>query len=168
MVCGSYRGGTLVIQQPERTMVDVELGTMDPWPADAGAPDKGVEAQALARHGDADSRLDAARRLRALVVIPTYNERENLEPLVSAVLAVDAGIDVLVVDDNSPDGTGALAERLAQQTARVHVLHRAGKQGLGTAYLAGFRYALAQGYGRIVEMDADFSHRPEDLGHLLQ
>src|SRR5205085_2764495 len=76
-------------------------------------------------------------------------------------------IDVLVVDDNSPDGTGELAEHFAAQTPRVRVLHRAGKLGLGTAYVAGFQYALTRGYERIVEMDADFSHRPEDLSQLL-
>jgi dolichol-phosphate mannosyltransferase len=105
--------------------------------------------------------------MRTLVIIPTYNERENLQPLVEAVLAVDSDLHILVVDDNSPDGTGDLAERLARDTGRVYVLHRAGKQGLGTAYLAGFKYALQQDYGFIVEMDADFSHRPEDLPRLL-
>jgi dolichol-phosphate mannosyltransferase len=106
--------------------------------------------------------------MHALVIIPTYNERENLTPLVEAVLAADPRIDILIVDDNSPDGTGDLADTLAQRTARVRALHRAGKQGLGTAYIAGFQYALAHGYDRIVEMDADFSHRPEDLPRLLE
>jgi dolichol-phosphate mannosyltransferase len=106
--------------------------------------------------------------MRAIVVIPTYNEAENLAVLIPAVLAVDPELDVLVVDDNSPDGTGALAESLAQQTGRVHVLHRAGKLGLGTAYVAGFTFAITHGYDRIVEMDADFSHRPEDLPLLLR
>lgn len=105
---------------------------------------------------------------RTVVIIPTYNERENLVPLITAVLAVDPAIDVLVVDDNSPDGTGAIAQRLAGEDPRVRVLHRAGKQGLGSAYIAGFRYALAHGYERVVEMDADFSHRPEDLPRLLR
>ena len=103
-----------------------------------------------------------------LIVIPTYNERENLSALVTAVLAVDPGLDILVVDDNSPDGTGELAESLARQTGRVRVLHRTGKLGLGTAYIAGFKYALRHNYTRVVEMDADFSHRPEDLPRLLQ
>ncbi len=106
--------------------------------------------------------------MRSIVIIPTYNERENLPPLVAAVLAVAFDADILVVDDNSPDGTGELAESLAASTDRVRVLHRAGKQGLGTAYIAGFKYALAHGYARIVEMDADFSHRPEDLPALLR
>ncbi len=105
--------------------------------------------------------------MQTLVIIPTYNERDNIRPLVRAVLAVDATLDVLVVDDNSPDGTGALADALAWETGRVRVLHRPGKGGLGTAYLAGFRDALDRGYARVVEMDADFSHRPEDLPGLL-
>src|SRR5690348_12103425 len=78
--------------------------------------------------------------MRTLVIIPTYNEQENLEPLTTTVLALNPSIDVLVVDDQSPDGTGELAEHLAQETGRVGVIHRAGKLGLGTAYLAGFRY----------------------------
>ena len=107
------------------------------------------------------------RDMQTLVIIPTYNERDNIGPLVRAVLAVDPALDVLVVDDNSPDGTGALADALARETGRVRVLHRPGKGGLGTAYLAGFRDALDRGYARVVEMDADFSHRPEDLPSLL-
>jgi dolichol-phosphate mannosyltransferase len=103
---------------------------------------------------------------RTLVVIPTYNEKDNLEPIVRAVHAyLDA--DVLVVDDGSPDGTGAIADRLAAGDARVHVLHRTGKQGLGTAYLAGFRFAIERGYARVCEMDADFSHAPWDLPRLV-
>src|SRR5690242_14038105 len=105
--------------------------------------------------------------LTALVIIPTYNERENLKHLVRAVLGVGPAIDILIVDDNSPDGTGHLAEALAQETSRVHVLHRECKQGLGTAYIAGFQYALARDYAYVIEMDADFSHRPEDLPLLL-
>ena len=104
----------------------------------------------------------------ALVIIPTYNEYDNILPLISGVLASDPYLDVLVVDDNSPDGTGQRADMLAAETERVRVLHRPGKQGLGTAYLAGFEYALARDYERVVEMDADFSHRPEDLPRLLQ
>lgn len=105
--------------------------------------------------------------MRPLVIIPTYNERPNLESLTRAILAVDPAIRVLVVDDNSPDGTGDLAERLAQETGRVEVLRRPGKMGLGSAYKAGFAFALAHGYTHMVEMDADGSHRPEDLGQLL-
>ena len=105
--------------------------------------------------------------MRVLVIIPTYNERENIESLVAAVLAQDERIDVLVVDDGSPDGTGEIANKMARQSSRVHVFHRVAKQGLGTAYVAGFRYALARRYDRVVEMDADFSHRPEDLSRLI-
>lgn len=105
--------------------------------------------------------------MRSIVLIPTYNERENLPPLIQAVLDTDESLDVLVIDDGSPDGTGDFADALASTEPRVNVLHRAGKQGLGTAYLAGFRYALARDYERIIEMDADFSHRPEDLPKLL-
>jgi dolichol-phosphate mannosyltransferase len=105
--------------------------------------------------------------MRTLVVIPTYNERENLGRLVPEVLRQDDGIDVLVVDDNSPDGTGAIAASLARRSHRVQVLHRAGKQGLGAAYKAGFREALGWGYTQIVEMDADFSHSPADLPRLI-
>ena len=103
-----------------------------------------------------------------MVVIPTYNERENLAPLVTAVLGNLPEDHVLVVDDNSPDGTGELAETLARRTGKVHVLHRPGKQGLGTAYVEGFRYALTSGYQRVIQMDADFSHSPKYLQRLLR
>lgn len=106
--------------------------------------------------------------MRVLVIIPTYNERENLIPLVGCLLELHPALDVLIVDDASPDGTGALADALAQQTGRVHVIHRSGKQGLGTAYVTGFRFALAHDYDLVVEMDADFSHRPSDLPRLLE
>lgn len=106
--------------------------------------------------------------MRTLVITPTYDERENIAPFVAAVLAVDPAIHILVVDDNSPDGTGEVADGLAASTGRVHVLHRPGKQGLGTAYVAGFRYALARDYDYIVQMDADLSHRPADLPRLLR
>jgi len=104
---------------------------------------------------------------RALVIIPTYNERENLPKIVPLVLEQDARLEVLVVDDNSPDGTGELAEALASASGRVHALHRAGKLGLGTAYLAGFRWALANGFDYVFEMDADFSHDPRHLPTFL-
>jgi dolichol-phosphate mannosyltransferase len=105
---------------------------------------------------------------RALVVVPTYNERDNLPRLVPQLLALDPSLDILIVDDASPDGTGDIADGLARANTRIRVLHRASKQGLGTAYVAGFTDALERGYGRIVEMDADFSHRPSDLPRLLQ
>ena len=104
---------------------------------------------------------------RACVVLPTYNERENVPLIVPAILAASPLVDVLVVDDNSPDGTGKLADDLAAHDPRVRVLHRERKEGLGRAYLAGFAEALRAGYGRIVEMDADFSHDPSRLPALL-
>jgi dolichol-phosphate mannosyltransferase len=100
---------------------------------------------------------------RTLVVTPTYDERDNLEPFIASVHAVAPDVDVLVVDDASPDGTGALADTLAARDGRVHVLHRAGKLGLGSAYVEGFRWALAHGYGVAFEMDADHSHDPRFL-----
>lgn len=102
---------------------------------------------------------------RCLVVVPTYNERENLSKLTRDILAYLI-TDILIVDDGSPDGTGQLADELAAAEPRIHVLHRAGKQGLGTAYLAGFAHARQNGYERVFEMDADFSHPPWDLPRL--
>ena len=104
---------------------------------------------------------------RALVIIPTYNERENLPKIVPFVLRQDPRLEVLVVDDGSPDGTGQLADGLAAADPRVHVLHRAGKLGLGTAYVAGFRWALEHGHDYVFEMDADFSHDPRHLPKFL-
>jgi len=107
--------------------------------------------------------------VRVLVVIPTYNERENLGSLVPQVLALDPGIGILVVDDSSPDGTGDLAQELAASTGRVHVLRRPGKLGLGSAYVAGFRWALENSEAEFVcEMDADFSHDPKYLPEMLR
>jgi dolichol-phosphate mannosyltransferase len=103
----------------------------------------------------------------ALICIPTYNERENVESIVRAVLEADPRTDVLVVDDASPDGTGALAEALARENSRVHVLHRPGKAGLGRAYLAAFGWGLERGYQFLLEMDADWSHHPRYLPVLL-
>ena len=105
---------------------------------------------------------------RLLVVVPTYNERVNLPLVVPAILQQDPRIDVLVVDDNSPDGTGQLADELAASTPRVHVLHLPAKSGLGKAYLAGFQWALANRYDLIFEMDADFSHDPKFLGDFVR
>lgn len=104
---------------------------------------------------------------RALVIVPTYNESENIRRLVTSVLAQDARIDVLVVDDGSPDGTGKIVDEIAAENPRVHALHRASKLGLGTAYLAGFHWALARDYEFIFEMDADFSHDPAHLPQFL-
>jgi len=104
---------------------------------------------------------------RALVIIPTYNELNNLQLILPLVLGQDPRIEVLVVDDNSPDGTGRAADEIAAGNDRVHVLHRPGKQGLGTAYLAGFRWALERDYAYVLEMDADFSHDPKHLPQFL-
>ncbi|MEV6706966.1 polyprenol monophosphomannose synthase [Micromonospora wenchangensis] len=104
---------------------------------------------------------------RVLVVIPTYNEADNVADVVARVRRAAPAVDVLVADDNSPDGTGTLAEAMAGTDAQVHVLHRPGKQGLGAAYLAGFGWARQHGYDAVVEMDADGSHAPEDLPALL-
>lgn len=104
---------------------------------------------------------------RVVMVIPTYNEAENLQWIVTRLRAAQPGVDVLVVDDGSPDGTGDLADRLAAADPAVRVLHRPGKAGLGAAYLAGFAWALDAGYDVVGEMDADGSHQPEQLGALL-
>jgi dolichol-phosphate mannosyltransferase len=107
--------------------------------------------------------------MRFLIIVPTYNEIENLPNLVSAVFAVvPPSVDVLVVDDNSPDGTGKLADSLAAQNSRLHVLHRPGKMGLGTAYVNGFRWGIEKGYDALIEMDADFSHNPRYLPQMLE
>jgi dolichol-phosphate mannosyltransferase len=107
----------------------------------------------------------------AIVIIPTYNERENVQLIIEAVLALPREVDILIVDDNSPDGTATIVEELQTKintgTTRLHLLKRAGKQGLGTAYIAGFKYALEKGYAFILEMDADFSHDPKDLIRLI-
>ncbi|MFC7492324.1 MULTISPECIES: polyprenol monophosphomannose synthase [unclassified Knoellia] len=104
---------------------------------------------------------------RVVVLIPTYNERENLPMILERVRRAVPEVDVCILDDSSPDGTGELADELAEGDDQVHVLHRAGKEGLGAAYLHGFAWALEQGYDALVEMDADGSHRPEDLRRLL-
>jgi dolichol-phosphate mannosyltransferase len=105
---------------------------------------------------------------KTLVIVPTYNEKENVERLVSAVLAQDPRVEMLIVDDNSPDGTGEIVDRIAAADQRVHVLHRAGKLGLGTAYVVGFKWALERDYANIMEMDADFSHDPEHIPTFLR
>ena len=106
--------------------------------------------------------------MKAIVVIPTYNERDNIEQLTHEVLSQGEQFEVLIVDDNSPDGTGAIADRMAGKQPRVHVLHRTGKLGLGSAYREGFRYALGKGADYIIEMDADFSHDPAMLPRFLE
>ena len=104
---------------------------------------------------------------RSLVIVPTYNERFNIARLVPAILAQDPSLEVLIVDDGSPDGTGGIADGIAAGEPRVHVIHRAGKLGLGTAYITGFRWALERQYDLVFEMDADFSHNPDRLPKFL-
>jgi dolichol-phosphate mannosyltransferase len=104
---------------------------------------------------------------KVLVIIPTYNEAENIKPIVQRVRTSVPDAHVLIADDNSPDGTGKLADELANTDDRVHVLHRKGKEGLGAAYLASFQWGIDEGYGVLVEMDADGSHQPEELPRLL-
>lgn len=112
---------------------------------------------------DTEVRLD-----KVLVIIPTYNEVENVETIVARTRRANPNVDVLVADDNSPDGTGEIADRIASADDHVHVMHRKGKEGLGAAYLAGFHWGLDHGYEALVEMDADGSHQPEQLPLLLE
>jgi dolichol-phosphate mannosyltransferase len=113
-------------------------------------------------------RKRAADLLRTVVVVPTYNERENFEELLGRTIDQGAGVEALVVDDNSPDGTGDLVAGMAAAEPRVHLLRRPGKLGLGTAHIAGFRWALARNYERIITIDADFSHPPERIPAMLE
>src|SRR4051794_29501776 len=105
---------------------------------------------------------------KTIVIVPTYNERDNLPVLVQKLLTLPTPVDILVVDDNSPDGTGKIADELSAQHPRVHVLHRAGKEGLGRAYCAGFKWALERDFEFIFEMDGDFSHNPDDIPAFLK
>ncbi len=112
--------------------------------------------------------IDLYASVQTLIIIPTYNEIENLKPLVVAILGVTPqDVEVLIVDDGSPDGTGQLADELASQDSRLHVIHRAKKLGLGTAYVSGFRWGLQKDYQNFVQMDADFSHHPQYLKAML-
>ncbi|GCE20036.1 polyprenol monophosphomannose synthase [Dictyobacter kobayashii] len=106
--------------------------------------------------------------MKTLIIIPTYNEYDNLRPLLETVFSYAPQSDLLIVDDNSPDGTGQLADQFAAEDPRVHVLHRAGKLGLGTAYVAGFKYSIEHNYDAAFEMDADFSHDPKYLPAFLK
>jgi dolichol-phosphate mannosyltransferase len=137
--------------------------------------DAGYREQAAAESGERPASTGGHERAeqrpadkRVLVIVPTYNERENLGVLLEALWRHCPDANVLVVDDASPDGTGDFADAIALTEPRLQVLHRAAKTGLGTAYVDGFRIALAQGFELVVEMDADLSHRPEDLVHLLE
>ena len=105
---------------------------------------------------------------KTLVVVPTYNEHENLPALAQRLLALPVPVDLLVVDDNSPDGTGKLADELAAKYPSIHALHRTGKNGLGRAYIAGFKWALEHGYEFVFELDGDFSHNPDDIPMFLE
>lgn len=118
----------------------------------------------VVRHTQAEAGSDI---VRALVVVPTYNESANIAWIVERILLAQPGLDLLIADDGSPDGTGRIADRLAADDARVHVMHRESKQGLGSAYRAGFAWGLARDYDVLLEMDADGSHRPEDLAQIL-
>ena len=121
-----------------------------------------ADSSLLRKQGSGESGTE-----RALVIVPTYNERENIAKLIDSILAKDPRLEVLVVDDGSPDGTGAIVDGLAAKMPRVHALHRGKKLGLGTAYIAGFRWALERSYDFIFEMDADFSHDPAHLPQFL-
>jgi dolichol-phosphate mannosyltransferase len=105
---------------------------------------------------------------QTVIILPTYNERENLPRMAEKLLSLPVAVDVLVVDDNSPDGTGKLADELAARHPQIHVLHRAGKEGLGRAYIAGFQWALEKNYEFIFEMDCDFSHDPDEVKNFLK
>jgi dolichol-phosphate mannosyltransferase len=104
----------------------------------------------------------------SLIIVPTYNERENLPRIAQKLLSLPVAVDVLVVDDNSPDGTGKIADELAARHPQIQVLHRSEKNGLGRAYIAGFQWALARNYEFVFEMDCDFSHNPDDIPHFLK
>jgi dolichol-phosphate mannosyltransferase len=106
--------------------------------------------------------------VKSLIVIPTYNERENIASLVDDVLRCVPTMDLLIIDDNSPDGTGQVIDEMRERDPRIHVLHREGKLGLGTAYVRGFQYAIEQGYDLVFEMDADYSHDPRYLPRFLE
>lgn len=106
--------------------------------------------------------------MRFLIVIPTYNEAENIQPLVESILKTVPSVEILVVDDGSPDGTGKIVDGIATREKRVHALHRKGKLGLGTAYVAGFKWGLERGFDALIEMDADFSHDPKYLPQMLK
>ncbi len=106
--------------------------------------------------------------MRGLVIIPTYNELENIGELLTAVFQQDSSLDVLIVDDNSPDGTAAYVKERQKNDPRLKLIERPGKMGLGTAYIAGFKYAIREGYDFVFEMDADFSHDPKDLKRLME
>ena len=106
--------------------------------------------------------------MKSMIIVPTYNERENIEKLINKLLSLQAGVEVLVVDDGSPDGTGEIVEGLRKNEPRIHIIHRPAKMGLGSAYVAGFKYALSLGADYVFEMDADFSHDPAAIPEFLE
>ena len=105
--------------------------------------------------------------MKALVIIPTYNEIENIERMLRLVPTLHEDLDVLIIDDGSPDGTAAVVKQMKEQDSRIHLIERKGKQGLGSAYVTGFKYAIKNGYDYVLEMDADFSHNPHDIPRLI-
>lgn len=105
---------------------------------------------------------------KTLVITPTYNEADNAERLINAVLSQDSEVEMLIVDDNSPDGTGSIVERMQAGNSRIHLIKRSGKMGLGTAYVAGFKYAIENKFDYVMEMDADFSHDPNEIPNFLR
>lgn len=106
--------------------------------------------------------------MKALVIIPTYNEIENIERMLRLVPTLHEDLDVLIIDDGSPDGTAAVVKQMKEQDSRIHLIERKGKQGLGSAYVTGFKYAIKNGYDYVLEMDADFSHNPHDIPRLIE
>lgn len=106
--------------------------------------------------------------MKNLVIVPTYNERENIEPFIKALFGEQPQIHILVVDDGSPDGTGAIVKQIQESNSQVHLIENTGKGGLGKAYLQGFQWGIDQGFDACIQMDADFSHRPLDLGNLIK
>jgi dolichol-phosphate mannosyltransferase len=106
--------------------------------------------------------------MKSLIIIPTYDERDNVRPIVATVLQAVPSAHILFVDDNSPDGTGKIVDEICAENPQVHVIHKEGKQGLGRAYITGFKWALANGYDLIFEMDADFSHNPKELPNFIK
>lgn len=106
--------------------------------------------------------------MKAIVIIPTYNEAENIRAIIERVLTRGENIDILIIDDNSPDGTGDIVGKITEQNDRVNIIRREAKLGLGSAYITGFRYALENGYDAVIEMDGDFSHNPDDLPAMLE
>jgi dolichol-phosphate mannosyltransferase len=127
-----------------------------------------LHEQSVADRVNLPARHFAGMNSKALVIVPTYNERDNIVPLAERLLALPVKVDLLVVDDNSPDGTGRLADELAAKHPAAHVLHRTEKSGLGRAYCAGFTWALERDYEFILEMDGDFSHNPDDIPKFLE